>query len=640
MKRSIAVSAFAAALVFAPASMPALDGPDLLIADFEGETYGGWEAAGEAFGPGPARGALTGQMAVSGYRGERLVNTFFNGDRTTGVLTSPPFAIERRYLSCLIGGGRHPGTACINLLVDGRAARTLTGSNSEELTERFWDLEDLAGKTARLEIVDQATGGWGHINVDHIVLTDSKPDLGLDRDRLLKKASESVAAAAARAGREPSRPVFHFLPPANWMNDPNGTIYHDGYYHLFYQHNPYGDSWGHMHWGHARSRDLVRWERLPIALWPSKDLGEDHVFSGCAWRNGEGKLMLFYTSVGAGRANEQWAALPRDRDLIEWDKHPANPLITIEAPGGLRFGAEMRDPFIFEEGGRIFLVIGADLGKEAVVPIFEARTKALDAWSFRGLIWRTPKSVMQFPECPNFFKLGGKWVLLNSPYRPVEYRVGGFDIETLIFREETHGRIDESEQFYATNVAFDPSGRCVLFGWVRGFRAGLGWNGCLALPRELTIGADGHPRQRPVAELKRLRGARQAAGPLELAGPRVPLPAAGDAFELVAVLEPGGAARFGLRVRAAGEKGIDIAFDGKSLSIAGHAFPFELRKDEKELRLHVFVDRSTLELFANERAACTRAIEHDPAALGLEAFAEGGPAKLSSLEVWAMEPIW
>ena len=102
-------------------SGPVPDG--ILIADFEGETYGDWVATGEAFGPGPARGTLPGQMTVTGFEGERLVNTYFNGDDTTGTLTSPQFDIQRKYIHFLIGGGMHPGNACINLLIDGKVVR-------------------------------------------------------------------------------------------------------------------------------------------------------------------------------------------------------------------------------------------------------------------------------------------------------------------------------------------------------------------------------------------------------------------------------------------------------------------------------------------------------------------------------------
>jgi len=152
---------------------------DILISDFEGDDYGDWKAIGEAFGPGPALGTLPDQMDVSGFEGKGLVNSYFEGDGTTGTLTSPQFKIERRHINFLLGGGEHPGETCINLLVDGKAARTATGPNdrpggTERLDWHCWDVADLIGKTARIQIVDKHTGGWGHINIDHIFQSNNK----------------------------------------------------------------------------------------------------------------------------------------------------------------------------------------------------------------------------------------------------------------------------------------------------------------------------------------------------------------------------------------------------------------------------------------------------------------------------------
>lgn len=152
---------------------------EIVIADFEGKDYGDWKATGEAFGPGPARGTLPGQMQVSGFEGKGLVNSFYKGDGSTGTLTSPPLTIQRKVINFLIGGGQHPGKTCINLLVDGKIVRTATGPNdrpggTEELDWHSWDVSELIGKTARIEIVDKATGGWGHINIDHITQSDEK----------------------------------------------------------------------------------------------------------------------------------------------------------------------------------------------------------------------------------------------------------------------------------------------------------------------------------------------------------------------------------------------------------------------------------------------------------------------------------
>ena len=152
----------------------------IVIADFEGNDYGGWEVSGTAFGTGPAKGALPHQQAVSGFRGKGLVNSYAGGDDSTGRLLSPPFRIERAYLTFLIGGGGYAGETCMNLVVDGKPARTASGPNTEpggaeSLEAAAWDVRDFQGREARVEIVDKRKGGWGHINVDHIVLAD---DLG------------------------------------------------------------------------------------------------------------------------------------------------------------------------------------------------------------------------------------------------------------------------------------------------------------------------------------------------------------------------------------------------------------------------------------------------------------------------------
>ena len=154
--------------------------PDLVVADFEGDAYGpGWHAEGTAFGAGPARGALPGQMSVEGFEGGGLVNSFLGGDDAEGALTSPPFRVERRYINFLLGGGRDPDLLQVALVVDGRPVRTATGPNdrpggSERLAWATWDVADLAGKAATLRVVDRRRGGWGHINLDQVVQSDAR----------------------------------------------------------------------------------------------------------------------------------------------------------------------------------------------------------------------------------------------------------------------------------------------------------------------------------------------------------------------------------------------------------------------------------------------------------------------------------
>ena len=160
-------------LVEAPPETPREERRETLFEDFEDGTYGQWTVTGEAFGPAPVTGTLQSQQPVTGWHGKFLVNTFRNGDATQGTAVSKPFKIAEPYIAFLIGGGSHKGLTCMNLLVDGKVVRTATGRDQEALASQHWDVRDLAGKEGRLEIVDKASGPWGHINIDYIRFTKS-----------------------------------------------------------------------------------------------------------------------------------------------------------------------------------------------------------------------------------------------------------------------------------------------------------------------------------------------------------------------------------------------------------------------------------------------------------------------------------
>jgi sucrose-6-phosphate hydrolase SacC (GH32 family) len=600
---------------------------DLPVADFEADDYGAWTATGEAFGPGPARGALPGQMAVGGFEGERLVNSFFRGDGTTGTLTSPEFRIERKRINLLVGGGRHPGEACVNLLVGGKVARTATGHDSEYLRPVSWDVAELEGNAARIEVVDRETGGWGHINVDQIVQSDTGPVI---RDDLLARANASTEAAGERVKNDPSRPAFHVLAPAQWINDPNGPIYYKGYYHLFYQHNPYGDEWGNMHWGHGRSKDLAHWEHLPIALWPSKPLGEDHVFSGSATIGPDGRPLIFYTSIGP-RLPEQWAAVPEDDDLIRWTKHPANPILTETLHGETKV-YEWRDPFVFRANERTYIVLGGNLngsqGGEGVVNVYRAENEALTEWSYLGVLFRHPDPEVKNVECPLFFPLDGRWVLIVSQGRPVDWFVGDLDESTMRFTPTSRGKLDFGE-VYAPNVLMnDPKGRKVLWGWVNGYPGGKGWRHCLTLPRVLSIGDDGTLRQRPAPELEQLRG---SGGP-------------GPALEAKFHIDPGDRGTFDLQLTD-GETDMPAArirFDGEALDLEGTRAPVARQPGDGPLGVQLFYDHGLVELYADDGRVCLTRVLPSPAPSARMALRIDGKntGKPEALLVWPIESIW
>jgi beta-fructofuranosidase len=413
----------------------------------------------------------------------------------------------------------------------------------------------------------------------------------------------------------------------------------------------------------------VHWEHLPIALAPAYEAGEEHVYSGCAHVNGQGELLLIYTSVKQGTRedrpdNEQWAARPLDADLIAWERHLANPVLALDTHGGPPFYKDWRDPFVFTADGRHFLVLGGVTATTAEVALYEAVDDTLTRWRYCGPLVREERKERRFLECPNFVQIppstaGGqaKWILLTSPYSLVEYTTGEFDAATLTFAPEQHGVLDAGHNdvpnFYATNLLDDSGGNRVLLGWARGFEEGRGWAGALALPRLLTVGPDGRPRQQPLPALQALRGEQHSLSSFTVQNGSMVVPGvAGDALEIQLSLrmEPAEgsgllmerAAAAGLRVRSSGDggSGVEIRWDGTTLTVAGCSA--ELPADPGcELSLHVFLDKSLLEVFANGgRVAMTRIIYPPAEDLAVEIFAEQGTAFVDSIDIWKMNGIW
>lgn len=469
----------------------------------------------------------------------------------------------------------------------------------------------------------------------------SAPD---QRDEALARAQASVKQAVERVKNDLNRPVYHLLPPAYWINDPNGPVYFQGKYHLFYQHNPFGDTWGNMHWGHFRSKDLVHWEDLPIALWPSKERGEEHVFSGCAAVANENRIMLFYTSIG-NRLPEQWAAVPEDDDLIKWKKHPANPILTEKLHGDTKV-FEWRDPFIFTHSGRTYMVCGGNLnqgrGGEAVVNVYRANSDDLTSWTYLGVLFKHPDRNVKNIECPLFFPLGKKWLLVVSQGRPVQYFVGDLDADAMRFRPESRGIMDYGS-YYAPNCLVDARGRRILWGWVPDFPGGKGWNGCLTLPRVLSILDDGALGQSPAPELAQLRGERSAISDVTVRGEYALPKTNSDALEIRLVVNLHTAREAGLSVRHrtdAKEGDFSVGLDGRNLNVAGVIVPLPPALASKPVELGIFIDHPVIEVYAGGRIVMTRVSGSGASKEGIALWAGGGAAKFESIEYWPMSSIW
>lgn len=466
----------------------------------------------------------------------------------------------------------------------------------------------------------------------------------------LAEASAAVEAAIEKARKDPSRPVYHYRPPAQWMNDPNGTIYHDGWYHLFYQLNPYGDSWGFMHWGHARSRDMIHWEHLPIALAPSGELGEKHCYSGCATLDSNGTPLLFYTSIGE-RDPEQWAAVG-DADMITWRKHPSNPVLTTRAHGDLDV-SQWRDPFVFRHDERTFMLVGGKLssrnGGEAACLIYESEDPGLLSWTYRGVFYRHPNRDYPHFECPSLCRIDDSWVLFAAfQLDTVEYAVGDIDWQAFSFQPRTHGTVDcggkDDNAFYATNLLMPPDGRVVLFGWVKGFKEHMGWSGCQSLPRELSLDGDGALVQTPAKEVESLRCMHAELGTFTVENSvRVLDNIGGDCMELMLRADVSAAEGFVLELRRSpdGRSSAPIRYKNGVLDVYGMSLAIPRTVETGTLELRVFLDKSVMEVFVNGgRACCTRIVYKREYDRHIACAAEGGRVVIESMDFWQMQPVF
>ena len=482
-------------------------------------------------------------------------------------------------------------------------------------------------------------------------------------------------ALRERLANDSQRPRYHFLPPHNWLNDPNGVIQFNGEYHLFYQYNPDAPRHGNIHWGHAVSRDLLHWEHLPIALAPvpgSYDAAG--VWSGCAVA-ADGTPAILYTGLSDDNVQRVGLAFG-DATLRTLTRHPASPVIPaapvehLDLLRGRRGTVEFRDPCVWREADGWYMVLGAGIvavggtallyhspdliGWEYLHPLCVGDvTRREPFWS--GIMW----------ECPDFFPLGGKHVLMVSAWDnatlEVQHMIGTYADHRFTPEREA---ITDYGRWYAPQSFTDDRGRLIDWGWIREGRSveaqvAAGWSGAMALPRVLSLTPSGDLAAAPAPEFVALRhNHRRFAAHTLTPGTLEGLDGASGAFlELHATIDPGDADRCGLLVRRSpdGAEETRIVYDRASgtvtldrsrstldpASLPGDpVMPANLDPD-RTLRLRLFLDASILELFIGEHTACAdRIYPSRPDSLGLALFAEGGTATLLSLDLWEMASIW
>jgi beta-fructofuranosidase len=449
------------------------------------------------------------------------------------------------------------------------------------------------------------------------------------------------------------RPVFHFTPRQGWMNDPNGLIQFRGTYHAFYQHNPDAPVWGPRHWGHTVSRDLVHWEHLPIALYPDQDY-ERGCFSGSAVDN-NGELTLLYTAHHDGRSPRETQCVALSRDGIFFTKYEKNPVIPGPPAG---YSEEFRDPKIFRHGEGWYIVVGCARENRGGVLLY--RSKDLRRWDLAGQLCESDGSQGIMWECPNFFELEGRWVLLISPIDMEKARcifiTGEMDFEKPAFVQKRWWKTDYGPDFYAPQVFTDDRGRRILFGWMDMWKGEFptrkeGWAGAFTFPRELFL-ENGWVCQRPVEELALLRKGELFSGPLSLSADKTNNLSGveGDCLEIAFTIPEArdrGAALLTMRLRASadgGEKTL-IQWDFLSQTLIldkRHSGTGKLEKiviplaedGEGPVDVQILIDRSSLELFLCRGKYCvTNWIFPQPSSIFYDIVAEGGEIFIPDMRI-------
>ncbi len=299
--------------------------------------------------------------------------------------------------------------------------------------------------------------------------------------------------------RDGLQPLYHFTPPNNWLNDPNGLIQWRGTYHLFYQHNPGAAVWGDIHWGHAVSDDLVHWRDLPIALAPTPGSPDAAgIWSGCIVAH-NGVATAFYTGVTGEHHERQTVCMATsdDEQLVHWQKYQGNPVIAAPPP---QFeGCGFRDPYVWREADGWYMVIGAGVvdGPEAVLLY---RSDDLYNWEYVNPLLLSDAHNDYVYECPSFFPLGDRWVLLVSimPTQRVEYFVGIRWKNH--FMPEHHGVLGRNP-FFAALPFRDDLGRRLLIGWLQessGATSADIYDGAMSTPMELSLLQNGQLAATPL----------------------------------------------------------------------------------------------------------------------------------------------
>jgi fructan beta-fructosidase len=468
------------------------------------------------------------------------------------------------------------------------------------------------------------------------------------------------------------RPQFHFSPAANWCNDPNGLVYNNGIYHLFYQHNPFGNRWGHMTWAHATSKDLVHWKHLPIAIPEENGI---MIFSGTCvvdknntsgfGKDGKVPMVAVYTGHIENKNQSQNIAYSLD-DGVTWTKYVNNPVLDLNL-------IDFRDPKIFWYEPKKYWVMNVMLPVEHKVQFYSS--KNLKDWIHLSDFGPSGDTSGVW-ECPDLTAVPvdgmpgkKKWLLQMSMNASMQYFVGEFDGEKFINENPAKKifRPDYGPDYYAA-IAYNQLPKSHLptaIGWVNNWNYAndiptTAWKSAMSIPRSLGVKKINNEwilLQKPVTKTKTLRKESYQLKEVSVSDKNI-VPVKSNQFEMQLDIEPSQNGACGIRIAVGNETSFEIGYNAvtqvfyidrsKSGNVSFNENFKKLNRFEKpialnnnKLHVQVFYDNSIAEVFVNDgEAVFTAQLFPDKPANGIELFNQGAKSKFSNLHLWEMKTTW
>lgn len=548
--------------------------------------------------------------------------------------------------------------ATVNVLVDGKLEKTI--------------YVRLAKSKVDYSVPFDLSQYKGHDVVLNVITSQGRSNIREAKEDACWK-NFSIADTFDTTNREKFRPAYHHTPLYGWMNDPNGMVYKDGRWHLYYQYNPYGSKWQNMTWGHSSSADLVNWEHHPLAIEPN---GLGAVFSGSSVLDpkntagfGEDAIVSLYTSAGVS----QIQSLAHSKDGGEtFEIYPGNPVITQES--------EARDPNMFwnDETGEWNLLLAHALDHEMLI----YTSPDLKNWTLQSAFGKGLGSQDGVWECPDLFKLKvdgtgkEKWVLLcninpGGPFggSATQYFTGDFDGKTFTADTDAEGNVqtkwmDFGKDHYATVSWSDaPDERRTVIGWMSNWQYApevptMQFRSANTLPREVGLftGADGqiYASSTPSPEVDALRDKIFKKASKMSVGSKAKSVAIPELCEITLDINPGKATAVNLSLENSKGEKVAMTYDVKARTLSfdrresgitdfSQDFPavtvaptFNGTKDKLSLR--IFIDRSSIEVFEKDgRFAMTNLVFPNEAYSQLKLASEGGSAEIKNLTIYTIK---